>query len=42
MADKKHATGTAWRQQAFEQDSNLIWEAIRCTAQEVLEDEMTQ
>ena len=42
MANKKRTTGEAGRQRPFEQDANLVWEAIRRTAQEVLEDEMTQ
>ena len=32
MADEKRTTGEAWRQQAFEQDANLVREAIRRTA----------
>ena len=42
MANKKRTTGKARRQHAFEQDANLVREAIRRTVQEVLEEEMTQ
>ena len=42
MANKKRTTGKAGRQHAFEQDANLVREAIRRTVQEVLEEEMTQ
>ena len=42
MADKKRTKGDAWRQQAFEQDVTLVWEAIRRTAQGILEHKMTQ
>ena len=39
MADKKRTTGKACQQRPFERDANLVWEAIRPTAQQVLEDE---
>ena len=32
MADKKRTTEDAWRQKAFEQDANLVREAIRRNA----------